>query len=61
MSIYIDNGKSVEQYCTNKKTEKALRILLQQIEDMVSSETHDGFTVAIREREDWEKDGGKCK
>ena len=61
MSIYIDNGKSVEHYCTDKKTEKAIRILLQQIEDMVSSETHDGFTVDIREREDWEKDGGKCK
>ena len=57
MSIYIDNGKSVE----HKQTEKAIRILLQQIEDMVSSETHEGFTVDIREREYWEKGGAKCK
>ena len=49
MSIYIndDRTKTVRHYCTNRHTEKAIETLLEQIEDMVSSETHKGYKVTV--------------
>lgn len=49
MSIFIDDGITVLKYCTNRKTEKAIITLLEQIEDMVSSESHEGCRVDIVE------------
>ena len=57
--IYIDNGKTVKQYETDKRTEKAIMTLLELNEDMMSSETHEGYEVAIKEKE--KKEGRKGK
>ena len=54
MSIYIDNGKTVEEYYTDKRIEKAIRYLLNSIEDIMSSETSEGYTVEIKERKSTE-------
>lgn len=51
MSIYIDNGSTVKHYCTNNKTDKAVATLLEQIEDLVWSNTHEGYEVDIKEKE----------
>ena len=48
--IYIDNGKTVIEYHTHPKTEKAVRTLLDEIEDLFSSETIDGMKVTIVEK-----------
>jgi hypothetical protein len=48
--IYIDNGKSVIEYHTHPKTEKAVQTLLDEIEDLFSAESVDGMKVAIIER-----------
>lgn len=48
--IYIDNGKTVIEYHTRPKTEKAVQALLDAIADLFSSETIDGMKVAIVER-----------
>ena len=48
--ICIDNGKTVKEYYTHPKTEKAIQTLLDEIEDLFSSETFDGMKVAIVER-----------
>lgn len=48
--IYIDNGKTVTEYCTNRKTEKAIQSLLSEIENLFSAESFDGMTVKIVER-----------
>jgi len=50
--IYIDNGKTVKEYYTDKIIEKAIRDLLDRMEDIISSETFEGYTVEIRERND---------
>ena len=50
--IYIDDGKTVKQFFTNKKTEKAIITLLEQIEDTNSCETHEGYKVQITSKED---------
>lgn len=49
MSLYITDSKTntVRHYCTKKKQEKAIETLLCEIEDLVSSETHEGYTVDI--------------
>ena len=48
--IYIDNGKTVTEYYTNRKTEKAIQSLLSEIENLFSAESFDGMTVKIVER-----------
>ena len=48
--IYIDNGKTVKQYETDKRTEKAVMTLLELNEDMMFSETHEGYEVTIQEK-----------
>ena len=45
--IYIDNGKTVKEYYTDKKTEKAIRVLLEGNEDILHTESIEGCTVAI--------------
>lgn len=50
MAIYINNGNTVKQYCTNKKTEKAIMTLLEQTEDMVWSESRENYTVTYRDK-----------
>lgn len=52
MSIYIDDGKKVTHYCTDKKTDKAVATLLEQIEDIVTGATREGYCVTVVERED---------
>lgn len=52
MAIYIDNGKTVKEYCTDNKTEKAISVLLEQIEDMMFSETIEGCCVVIKDKND---------
>jgi len=49
--IYIDNGKTVIEYFTDKRIERPIRDLLDQIDGVMSSETHEGYTVEIKERE----------
>ena len=56
MGIYIDNGKTVKHYCTDKKTENAIITLLNKIEDISWSETHEGYCVDIKERKDGNDD-----
>lgn len=48
--IYIDNGKTVTEYYTNRKTEKAIQSLLSEIEDMFFTESVEGMKVEIVER-----------
>ena len=52
MGIYIDNGKTVKHYCTDKRTEHAISTLLEKIEDITYSETHEGYCVDIKEKTD---------
>lgn len=56
--IYIDTGKTVRRYSTDKKTDRAIMTLLDQIEDVVNSETHEGYEVAIIEK-GWNNDISK--
>lgn len=60
--IYIDNGKTVTEYYTNRKTEKAIRSLLSEIENLFSAESFDGMTVKIVERggeKEWQEKSGE--
>ena len=50
--IYIDNGNTVKQYYTDEKTEQAISTLLEQIEDIFFSETLEGYTIDIKDKED---------
>ena len=52
MGIYIDNGKNVRHYLTNKNTEKAIMALLDNMGDVRSNKTQDGFKVIIVRTED---------
>ena len=45
--IYIDTGKIVKYYYTNRKTERAIETLLEQIDEMMFAETVEGCTVDI--------------
>lgn len=38
MSIYIDNGKTIKEYATDRKIEKAIEVLLDQMESVMSGE-----------------------
>ena len=50
--IYIDNGNTVKEYYTDKKTEKAIMTLLEANKDLCHSETIDGCGVKIVDKED---------
>lgn len=48
--ICIDNGKTVKEYYTHPKTEEAIQTLLDDIEDLFSSETFDEIKITIVKR-----------
>lgn len=50
--IYIDNGKTVRKYYTNRRVETAIQSLLSEIENLglILSESVDGMKVEIIER-----------
>lgn len=50
MSLFIQDNKkkTVRHYCTTPQVEKAIETILAQIEDLSSSETHEGYKVDIR-------------
>ena len=56
--IYIDTGKTVKEFYTDKKTEKAIRVLLEGNEDILHTESIEGCTVAIVDYD--EKCSEKC-
>ena len=48
MNIYIDSGKTVKTYYhVRSKIAKAIITLLEMDEELVWSETHEGYGVAI--------------
>lgn len=47
MKIYIDNGDTVKIYHTKVKVAKAIETLLELDGNLVWSETHKGYGVAI--------------
>ena len=51
MGIYINDTKkhTVRHYCTTPKIEKAIETLLLADDDLVGSETHEGYEVVIQE------------
>jgi len=57
--IYIDDGKTVKEYCTDKDIENALKIILETNGTLAFHETHDGYMVKIVESEDKENDDTK--
>ena len=54
MAVYIQDNttKTVREYCTTPKIEKAIETLLRQMDDVVGSETHKGYEVHIVEKGD---------
>lgn len=51
MSIYINDAKkgTVRHYSTTPKIDKAIETLLREMEEIVYSETHEGYEVTIKE------------
>jgi hypothetical protein len=47
MAIYVDNGETVKIYPVKAKVAKAVMTLLEADDDLVWSETHSGYGVAI--------------
>ena len=49
--IYIqdDKTKTVRHYGTSPKVDRAIETLLKQDEELMWSETHEGYVVEIRE------------
>lgn len=47
MTIYVDNGDTVKIYPVKSKVAKAIMTLLETDCELVWSETHTGYTVAI--------------
>lgn len=54
--IYIDNGKTVKQYCADKDIENALKIILESTGTLAFHETYDGYMVKIVESEGTDAD-----
>lgn len=48
--IYIDNGKTVIEYHTNRKIDKAVQTLLNEIEDLIFAESVECMKVEIVEK-----------
>lgn len=58
MTIYIDNGKTVKIYHQVKvKVAKAVMTLLETDDELVWSETHEGYGVAIVDKAEGEDKG----
>ena len=51
MGIYIedDKKKTVRHYCTSAKVEKAIETLLRQDDELVWSETHEGYIIDFKQ------------
>ncbi len=47
MTIYIDDGKTVKIYPVKGKVAKAVMTLLETDDELVWSETHEGYGVDI--------------
>ena len=47
MTIYVDDGEAVKIYPVKVKVAKAVMTLLETDEELVWSETHKGYGVAI--------------
>ena len=47
--LYIQNNKTVKEYYTSSKVEKAIETLLKRDENLMSSETFEGYKVKIVE------------
>ena len=47
MTIYVDDGEAVKIYMVKVKVAKAVMTLLETDEELVWSETHKGYGVAI--------------
>ena len=55
MEIYFDNGKNVKIYSSVKpKVAKAIMTLLEMNDEMMWSETHTGYGVAIVDKSESE-------
>ena len=52
--IYVESNNTVREYHTSPKIEQAIETLLKADVDMMYSETNEGYTVVIVEREDGE-------
>lgn len=50
MTIYVDNGETVKIYQVKSKVAKAVMTLLETDCELVWSETHTGYGVAIVDR-----------
>jgi len=55
MTIYVDDGKTVKIYPVKVKVAKAVMTLLETDDDMVWSETHKGYGVAIIDKAESEE------
>lgn len=47
MTIYVDNGETVKIYPVKSKVAKAVMTLLEMDDELIYSETHTGYGVAI--------------
>jgi hypothetical protein len=54
VTIYVDNGETVKIYPVKAKVAKAVMTLLEADDDLVWSETHSGYGVAIVDKEESE-------
>ena len=55
MIIYVDNGETVKTYPVKAKIAKAVMTLLETDNELVWSETHAGYGVAIVDKEESEE------
>ena len=56
MTIYVDDGKTVKIYSSVKaKVAKAIMTLLETDDELLWSETHTGYGVAIVDKTESEK------
>ena len=49
--IYIESNNTVREYHTSPKIEQAIETLLKADADMMYSETNEGYTVAIVDKD----------
>lgn len=54
MGLYIVDDKKdiITHYCTNRKTERAIIALIEQIKDVVGSETYPGYQIRYEKIEE---------
>lgn len=57
IKLYIDNGKTVKTYSVKSRVAKAIMTLLETDEELVWSETREGYGVAIVDKTESENTG----